>query len=54
MVVATHMLGEVVLTADRIAILDGGRLRVAGTLKDAIPTDAEGREWLESTLMECG
>lgn len=53
-VVATHMLGEVMLTADRLAILDDGHLRVTGTLKDAIPTHAEGQEWLESALMECG
>ncbi|MGB0971512.1 MAG: ABC transporter ATP-binding protein [Mycobacterium sp.] len=53
-VVATHMLGEVLLTADRIAILDGGRLRVTSSLQDAIPTHAEGQRWLESELMECG
>ncbi len=51
-VVATHMLAEVLLTADRIALLDGGRLRVTGSLKDAIPADAGGQQWLESALME--
>ncbi len=52
-VVATHMLGEVVLSADRITVLDRGRLRVAGALCDAVPADGAAQEWLESTLMEC-
>lgn len=50
---ATHMLSEVMLTADHIAILDGGRLRMAGSLKETIPADAAGQQWLESALMEC-
>lgn len=57
-VVATHMLSEVLLTADRIAILDAGRLRLVDSLDDAIPADADGQEWLESELlsglMRCG
>lgn len=52
-VVATHMLGEVVLSADRITVLDRGRLRVAGALDDAVPADAAAQQWLESTLMGC-
>ena len=27
---------------------------ILGNLEDAIPADAEGQEWLESTLMACG
>ncbi|HEY9266262.1 MAG TPA: ABC transporter ATP-binding protein [Mycobacterium sp.] len=52
-VVATHMLGEVVRSADRIAVLDRGVLRVAGALEDAVPADAAVQQWLESILMEC-
>lgn len=51
-VVATHMLAEVRLSADRIAILDRGRLRSAGALSDVIPPDADSREWLETALLE--
>ncbi|MCB0950272.1 MAG: ATP-binding cassette domain-containing protein, partial [Mycobacterium sp.] len=53
-VLATHLLDEVTRTADRIAILDGGRLRVIGSLEDAIPAGAQRQQWLESALMECG
>ena len=52
-VIATHLLAEVVLTAGRVAILQRGRLRIDGPLADLVPADADAREWLESTLMEC-
>ena len=52
-VVATHLLGEVALTADRIALLDGGRLRAVGELRQLTPAGADAREWLEVTLLEC-
>ncbi len=51
-VVATHMLAEVGLSADGIAILDRGRLRTAGALPDVVPPTADTRGWLESALLE--
>ena len=47
------MLGEVVLSADHIAVLDRGRLRMAGALDDTVPADAAAQPWLESILMGC-
>ena len=52
-VVASHLLAEVVLTADRVLILDRGRVRMDGALCDLVPAGAQSRDWLESTLMEC-
>ncbi|MDY6998181.1 MAG: ATP-binding cassette domain-containing protein [Actinomycetota bacterium] len=52
-VVATHMLAEVSLSADRIMVLQGGRLNTAGALADVVPSGADTRAWLESTLLEC-
>lgn len=52
-VVATHLLGEVALTADRIAILDRGRLTAAGALGAVVPAGADRRQWLEQALMAC-
>ncbi|WP_299556454.1 ABC transporter ATP-binding protein [uncultured Mycolicibacterium sp.] len=52
-VVATHLLGEVALTADRILLLVDGRLHTAGPLRDLTPHGADVREWLETTLLEC-
>lgn len=52
-VVATHLLGEVTLTADRIAVLGDGRLRAAGDLQQLAPAGADPRDWLETTLLEC-
>ncbi|MGU3649837.1 ABC transporter ATP-binding protein [Mycolicibacterium sp. A43C] len=49
-VMATHQLSEVVLSADRVILLDSGRLRAAGTLDDVIPAEAEPRSWLEAEL----
>lgn len=52
-VVATHLLGEVALSADRVALLVDGRLRAAGELQQLAPVEADIREWLEATLLEC-
>ncbi|MGV0834993.1 ABC transporter ATP-binding protein [Mycolicibacterium thermoresistibile] len=51
-VVATHLLGEVALTADRVAVLAGGRLVTFGELDHLTPPGADPREWLETTLLE--
>ncbi|MGE2720437.1 ABC transporter ATP-binding protein [Mycolicibacterium celeriflavum] len=52
-VVATHLLGEVALTADHVAVLSHGRMQAAGELAQLAPTGADTREWLEATLLEC-
>ncbi|MGP4058819.1 ABC transporter ATP-binding protein [Mycobacterium sp. 4D054] len=51
-VVATHLLAEVVLSADHVLLLDSGRPRVHGALDDVIPTGYEPRDWLESALLD--
>ncbi len=51
--VATHLLGEVALSADRVLILHDGRLQAAGPLADVVPPGVDRRAWLESTLLEC-
>lgn len=53
MVLATHMLGEAVVTADHIAVIDDGQLRMAGAMAGLIPTGTDAQRWLESTLTEC-
>ncbi|MEZ0338599.1 ABC transporter ATP-binding protein [Mycobacterium sp. pV006] len=50
-VLATHLLGEVVQTADRAAILVDGRLEVAGALGVLVPDGADRQHWLEQTLV---
>lgn len=50
-VVATHLLAEVVLSADRVLLLDGGRPRVDGALDHVVPAGREPRDWLESALL---
>jgi len=52
-VIATHLLGEVTLTADRIALLVDGKLATLGDLEQLTPVGADTREWLEATLLEC-
>jgi ABC-2 type transport system ATP-binding protein len=52
-VVATHLLAEVVLSADRVVLLERGRVRLDGALDTVVPGGAEPRDWLESTLLEC-
>jgi ABC-2 type transport system ATP-binding protein len=51
-VIATHLLGEVTLTADRIALLVDGRLETLGALEQLTPAGEDTREWLETTLLE--
>lgn len=51
-VVASHLLGEVVLTADRLLVLQRGRVKVAGPLVEVVPAGADPRDHLESLLME--
>ena len=51
-VVASHLLGEVVLTADRLLVLQRGKVKVAGALADVTPAGADPRDHLESLLLE--
>ena len=51
-VIATHLLGEVTLTADRIALLVDGRLETLGALEQLTPVGEDTRDWLENTLLE--
>ena len=51
-VVATHLLAEVVLSADRVLMLQRGRVHVDGALADVVPAGAVPRDWLESTLLD--
>ena len=50
-VIASHLLGEVVLTADRVAILERGRATAAGSLAAIVPAADDPREHLENKLM---
>lgn len=50
-VVASHILGEIALTADRLVILDRGRVAAAGAVKEIVPADADVREYLEQRLL---
>ncbi|MCK0174932.1 MULTISPECIES: ABC transporter ATP-binding protein [Mycobacteriaceae] len=52
-VVATHLLSEVVLSADRVVVLADGRPRVDGALAGVVPVGADPRDWLESMLLDC-
>lgn len=52
-VIASHLLAEVALTADHIAVLVDGRLHTAGELAELTPVGADAREWLEATVLEC-
>lgn len=52
-VIATHLLGEVTLTADHIAVLADGRLSTTGELAELAPAGTDTREWLETTVSEC-
>ncbi|MBY0286130.1 ABC transporter ATP-binding protein [Mycolicibacterium gadium] len=51
-VVATHLLGEVALTADRIALLVDGQIQTVGALQQLAPEGEDTREWLENALLE--
>ncbi len=48
---ASHALGEVALTADRIVVLEHGRVAVTGVLAELI-AGCEPRRWLEQTLLD--
>ncbi|BBY43432.1 ABC transporter ATP-binding protein [Mycolicibacterium celeriflavum] len=50
-VLATHLLSEVVLTADRLLILNRGRVAVEGTLDELVPAAHDPRLWLEQALL---
>ncbi|MGE2731725.1 ABC transporter ATP-binding protein [Mycolicibacterium vaccae] len=50
-VLATHLLGEVVHSADRATILVAGRIDVSGPLGDLVPAGADHQHWLEQTLV---
>ena len=49
-VASSHALSEVLLSADRVVILDGGQVTAAGALFDLIPPGVDPRHWLEQTL----
>jgi ABC-2 type transport system ATP-binding protein len=49
-VVASHLLAEVVLTADRVVIMSDGRITVDGALGDVVPSGVDPREHLEREL----
>lgn len=51
-VVVTHLLAEVVLSADRVVLLADGRLHLDGSLNEMLPVGAESRDWLESRLLD--
>ncbi|MED5813911.1 ATP-binding cassette domain-containing protein [Mycolicibacterium sp. 050232] len=50
-VVASHLLGEVALTADRLLVMERGRVAAAGRVDEIVPTDADPREHLEGLLL---
>lgn len=50
-VLATHLLGEVVHTADRVVLLQDGRVGLAGAVTDLVPTGSDPQHWLEQTLV---
>ncbi|OBI78476.1 ABC transporter ATP-binding protein [Mycobacterium sp. E740] len=50
-ILASHLLSEVVLTADRLLILDRGRVAESGTLDELVPAGDDPRLWLEHALL---
>lgn len=50
-VVASHLLGEVALTADRLLVLDRGRVSAEGSLDAIVPAGADARRHLETLLL---
>lgn len=50
-VVATHLLAEVVLSADRVVVLRDGRVDLDGALDAIVPVGSDPRDWLESALL---
>ena len=53
-VMASHLLSEVVLTADRVTILAAGRVVTDGAIGDVVPPGREPREYLEDRLIGAG
>lgn len=49
--VASHVLGEIVCTADELVILERGKVAVAGPLNSIVPQGADARDWLECSLL---
>ncbi|OBF37830.1 multidrug ABC transporter ATP-binding protein [Mycolicibacterium peregrinum] len=50
-VVASHLLGEVALTADRLLVMERGRVAAAGSLDEILPAGADPRQHLEALLL---
>lgn len=50
-VVASHLLGEVALTADRLLVMNRGRVAAAGSLEEILPAGADPRQHLEALLL---
>ncbi|WKG02259.1 ABC transporter ATP-binding protein [Mycolicibacterium sp. HK-90] len=50
-VVASHLLGEVALTADRLLVLERGRVAAEGNLDEIVPPGADPRRYLETLLL---
>ncbi|MFV8050022.1 ABC transporter ATP-binding protein [Mycobacterium sp. 48b] len=50
-VVASHLLGEVALTADRLLVMEQGRVAAAGRLDEIVPPGSDPREHLEALLL---
>jgi ABC-2 type transport system ATP-binding protein len=49
-IIASHLLAEVVLTADRVVIMSAGEIAVDGSLADVVPFGVDPREHLEQQL----
>lgn len=50
-VVASHLLGEVALTADRLLVLEHGRIAAAGSIDEIVPAGTDPRRHLEALLL---
>lgn len=51
-VIASHLLADVVLSADRVVIMSEGGIAVDGPLAEVVPAGADPREHLERALTE--
>ncbi len=50
-VMASHLLSEVVLTADRVTMLSAGHIVTDGAIDDVVPSGHDPREYLEDSLI---
>lgn len=50
--IASHVLAEVVLSADRVVIMSGGGIAADGALDGLVPVGGDAREYLESVLTD--